>query len=322
MPSLPVLMFFLRKPFRNTLREVRAQAPRFGYRVKIFSYERLGRWPLPAGAAVLTDFERLAPWELEMVSVLRQRIGDTGAPVLNDPARFRPRGALLKLLHKEGVNGFACTLPAQGERPARFPVFLRTMAAHRGVIGDLLHGPEEAEAALQAALAAGYPLSDLALIEYAPLEQEGGVFRKRAGFGIGGEIVPGPTVSDHHWVAKQGVEGAASAEDYAADHAELENWPHRALVARVMALSGMDYGRVDFALTAEGPAVFELNTNPQIRRGVVHPDENRVATNLWIERRLHETFAAIAHRGAGAARADLRGVIGPGGKLKKAAKLP
>lgn len=322
MASLPLLIFFLRKPFRNTLREMRENAPRFGYRIKIFSYERLGRWPLPAGAAVFTDFERLAPWELEMVSVLRARIGETGAPVLNDPAKFLPRGALLKVLHREGVNSFGCALPAQGERPARFPVFLRTMAAHRGVIGDLLHSAEEVEAALESAVAAGYPISDLIFVDYAPLEKEGGVFRKRAGFGIGGTVVPAPTVSDHHWVAKSGVKGAAGAAEYAADYAELEDWPHRALVARVMALSGMDYGRVDFALTPQGPAVFELNTNPQIRRGLEHPYENRVATCRWIDARLHEALAEIAHRGAGAGRADLHGVIGPGGKLKKAAKLP
>lgn len=311
MPALPRLLIFTTRQRRNTFRAMRAGAGRHGYRIELIGYEQaVRRWHLPGGAAIFTDFERMSPPWLEVAARLHARLKAAGAPVLNDPTRFLPRAALLKALHREGINRFTCWLPALGEVPERFPVFLRTLWAHRGVIGDLLEGPDAAAAALKSALEEGHTLSDLAFIEYTGVAEQNGVFRKLSGYGVGDAIIPGLTVSDHHWVAKSGVEGAAGAEAYAADHAALEPWPHDGLVRRVMAVTGMEFGRVDFAASQSGHAVFELNTNPYIRAVRNHPDPNRLKTSAWIETRLHESLADLARQGAGTGRIDLRAAFG------------
>lgn len=323
MKRLPRLVLYATQRRLNTFREIRAKAVKAGFRLKLVGYEQAARaWRLPAGSAIFTDFERMSPPWLEVAATLRARTVQSGVPVLNDPARFLPRGALLRVLQREGVNRFGCWMPALGERPERFPCFLRTGWAHRGVIGDLLEDAGQAEAALEAALAAGHTLSDLLFIEYAGLAREGGVFRKRAAYAVAGEVVPALTVSQRHWVAKSGEVGAASAEQYAQDEAEMHAYPHEAMVRRVMALAGQDFGRVDFGLTKQGAAVFELNTNPYIRFGTTHPDPERVKTQAGIEARLMERLRVLAERGAGAEAPRLSGAFGWRGRLKISPKMP
>ncbi|QDC08718.1 hypothetical protein FHY55_05460 [Oceanicola sp. D3] len=323
MPGLPRLVIYATARRLNTFREIRAKAPKAGFKVKLMGYEaaaRRGR--LPAGSAIFTDFERMSPPWLEVAATLRARAAATGAPVLNNPARFLPRAALLKALQRASVNRFGCWLPLLGERPERFPCFLRTGWAHRGVIGDLLEDAAMADAALEAALEAGHTLHDLMFIEYAGLAREGGVFRKRAAYAVEGEVTPALTVSQRHWVAKSGELGAASAAQYAADEAEMHAYPHNEMVRRVMDLAGQQFGRVDFGLTEEGVAVFELNTNPYIRFGTGHPDPERVKTQEGIERRLMESLAGLAARGTGAPPAQLKGAFGWRARLKMSPKMP
>ncbi|MGR3323431.1 MAG: hypothetical protein ACU0DK_16040 [Pseudooceanicola sp.] len=324
MRDTPRLVMLTTAQYRTTFREMRRRAPRHGYRISLLSYEAaVRRRFLPAGAAILTDFERLSPGWLELAARLRVRITATGAPVLNDPARFLPRAAFLRRLHAAGLNRFTCHLPALGERPDRFPVFLRTMAAHRGVIGDLLHDGEAAEAALEAALEAGHTLSDLAFVEYADTRaDEAGVYRKQSAYVIGDHVVPGPTVSERHWVAKDGTRGASSAEFYADELAALDAYPHEGLARRVRDLCGMGFGRLDFAADRAGAAVFEWNTNPYIRFPGRHPDPSRRRTEAEIERRLHTALRDFAETGAGAPPPDLRGVFGWRGRLRLSPKMP
>lgn len=323
MPALPRLTIFATTKRLNTFRQVRQRARAFGFRARLIGYEQaVRRQRLPGGTALFTDFERMAPPWLEAAALLRARVAETGAPVLNDPARFLPRAALLRALHREGINRFGCWLPVLGEAPERFPVFLRTGWAHRGVIGDLLESPEAAAAALEAALAAGHGLGDLMFIEYAGLEREGAVFRKRAAYGVAGQVVPAATVSHGHWVAKQGTKGAATDAQYAQDRAAMADYPWEALVRRVMAVAGQDFGRVDFGLTAEGPAVFELNTNPYIRRSYKHPNADRLAGEEQTEARLMAALADQAARGADAPPVSLKGAFGWRGRLRMLPKMP
>ncbi|MBY6046188.1 hypothetical protein [Vannielia litorea] len=323
MPSLPRLVIYATARRLNTFREVRRKARATGFAVKLMAYETAARRRrLPAGSAIFTDFERMSPPWLEVAATLRARTLEAGGPVLNDPARFLPRAALLRALQAEGINRFGCWLPALGERPERFPCFLRTGWAHRGVLGDLLQNAQEAEAALEAALKAGHTLSDLMFIEYAGLAREGGVFRKRAAYAVAGEVVPALTVSQRHWVAKSGEVGAASAAQYAADEAEMHAYPHVQTVRRVMALAGQQFGRVDFGLTEGGVAVFELNTNPYIRFGSGHPDPERVKTQEGVEARLMQSLHALAEQGRGAPAPDLAGAFGWRGLMKLSPKMP
>lgn len=271
-----------------TLRALEWPLHDHGVALERWSYQRfLKAKRLPWAVWILTDFDRVHPWIQEVAGRLHDRLVAAGCQVLNDPRLAPGRAALLRQLHAEGINRFTCWLPALGERPVRFPVFLRTLAAHRGVLTDLLPDAEAAERALADALRDGHPLVDLAFIEYAAEpEGETGAFRKHACHIVGDRIVRALTVTDASWVAKNGVLGAATAAEYARDRAEMDAYPHEALMRRVFALTGTRFGRIDFGMVGGQPQIYELNTNPYIAFNANHPDADRMETQWMIRTRL------------------------------------
>lgn len=273
---------------RYTLKALEWPLHDHGVALERWSYCRfLSAKRLPFAVWILTDFDRVHPWILEVAGRFYDRLVAAGCPVLNDPRLALGRAALLRQLHAQGINRFTCWLPALGERPARFPVFLRTLAAHRGVLTDLLPDAPAAEAALALAIRQGHPLADLAFIEYAAEpEGESGVFRKHACHIVGDRIVRALTVTDASWVAKNGVLGAATAAEYASDRAEMDAYPHEALMRRVFALTGTRFGRIDFGMVDGHPQIYELNTNPYIAFDGNHPNADRMATQSIIRTRL------------------------------------
>lgn len=280
------------------LHDMRRFAPAFrgsGIRVLPLSWEELFARPLaPRGTYALTDFDRLSPTELEAAAQVAARLRDAGLRVLNDPGAFLPRDTFLRRLHAAGINRFTLWRPAEGERPDRFPVFLRTIAGHRGPQGDLLHDAGAAEAALAEARAAGHPISDLAFIEYAAQpDPETGVFRKYSAFRIGPAYLPSSSVGDTAWAAKFGVKGLASEADFTREYQQMLNNPHRDLARRVFDVAGMDWGRIDFGIVDGAPQVYELNTNPTLAGPLTHHSPTRVKTLALQRRNLVAGFAEM-----------------------------
>jgi len=280
------------------INDMRRFAPAFrgsGIRALPLSWEELFARPLaPRGTYVLTDFDRLSPAELEAAAQIAARLRDAELTVLNDPGAFLPRDALLRRLHRAGINGFTLWRPAEGERPDRFPVFLRTIAAHRGPLSDLLHDPDAAEAALSDARAKGHPIRDLAFIEYAAQpEPETGVFRKYSAFRIGPAYLPSSSVGDTAWVAKMGVKGLASEADFIREYQQMLDNPHRDLARRVFDVAGMDWGRIDFGFVDGAPQVYELNTNPTLAGPLSYPSPIRTKTIALQRRNIIAGFAEV-----------------------------
>jgi hypothetical protein len=255
---------------------------------------------LPRGGYILTDFDRLSPSEQDLATRVHQRLIASGQPVLNDPRRFRPRDALLSHLHRQGINDFTCWRPADGAFPDRYPVFLRTIAAHRGVIGGLLDGPQAAAEGLAAALAAGFALRDLLFVEYAAEAQpDSGTFQKHAAFRIGDAVFRANTVHEATWVAKTGTLGVARPEDYAQERAEMDDWPLEGWARQVFDAAEIGFGRVDFAIVGGRPQVYEINTNPDMRSRVEHPSAIRRETLTLMRARQDAAFAAVAGPSSG-----------------------
>lgn len=263
---------------------------------RVMSYERLwGGRLLPRGTYVMTDFDRLSPVEHEIAGRLYDHLRQAGLPVLNNPRHHRPRDSLLKMLHAEGLNGFTCYLPGAGERPQRYPVFLRTIAAHRGTLSGLLHDEAAADVALRGAIDSGFPLRDLIFVEYAAEPQpDTGSFQKHAAFRVGPHIIRANTVNDAGWVAKNGSEGVASASQYLAERAEMDAYPHHHYVMRVFELAGLDFGRLDFGIVAGRPQAYEINTNPTMQLTVTHPNATRSETMGLVRSRLTSALAEMA----------------------------
>lgn len=291
-----------------------------GVAFRCVSWESLfRRRPVPRGTWILTDFDRLSPAEHEFAARFHHGLTAAGLPVLNDPGLFRPRGALLRYLHGLGINRFTVWRPADGEWPDRFPALLRTEVAHRGAFGDLVHDRSQAEIRLAQAPAAGHVLADLLFVEYAaePVA-ETGRFQKHAVHRIGPAIVRAPTVNDAGWHAKRGTLGAATPDQYRAELAEVDDYPHADWARRVFDLAGIGFVRIDFAIVGGAPQVYEINTNPTMRLSADHPSPERVASLARMGDLLVEAFAAVASdwkgppvpiRGAGRRGATGRGSL-------------
>lgn len=278
----------------NSLRDRGVWHERWGY-PSLFHARKL-----PRATYVFADFDRLHPWQLEVLGRFHDRLSSEGLHVLNDPRRFVPRAAFLRRLRREGINRFTCWLPAEGEMPDRFPAFLRTICAHRGAASGLLHTPDDASAALKDALARGLVLSDLMFVEYcAEPDPKTGVFRKHACHSIGDQVIRGHTVSNTDWVAKQGTLGAATEENYLSDLAEHHDYPWAGLMRRAFDLSGIEFGRLDYAMVDGQPQIYEINSNPFIEWTGSHHSEIRLQASALLKDSILDAMGGLALRDRG-----------------------
>ena len=266
------------------------------FALRHMTYERvLTRRRLPRATYLFTDLDRLNFWELQLAARLYAWLRGAGLKVLNDPARVRQRYSLLRTLKDGGFNRFDAWRIEDPRRPApqEFPVFLRTEAAHRGNLTDLLGTPEALEAAVEEALAKGIPRRDLLAIQYCAQPLRPGLFRKLAAFRVGERMVTTLAVHESRWTAKYGEMGIASPEDYADEHASIRDNRYGELLRPAFEAAGIEYGRVDFALVDGRPQVYEINTNPNLKRLAAHPVPLRLEAARWFDAALIDALAAL-----------------------------
>jgi hypothetical protein len=247
--------------------------------VSLLSYEKaLRARSLPHATYIFADLDRLGYWELELAADLYRLLTAAGCKVLNDPARVVQRAGLLIRLHAAGVNDFRAWRAEDGVLPDRFPVFLRTTAAHRGVISGLLPDLDAALNALDEAIADGYPMRDLLFVEYCAQANADGTFWKHAVFRIGDEMLPGPSVLDTNWVSKNGIAGLATDEDMAFERDIVRDAKLAEALRPIFDEAGIAYGRADFAVVDGRITVYEINTNPNISLSASHRSPIRAET--------------------------------------------
>lgn len=233
---------------------------------------------LPRAVYIFCDLDRLSPAWLELAVRMHDRVRDAGLPALNDPRKFLPRAGLIRKLRGAGLIDYTCWLPMLDEWPDRYPVFLRTMSAHRGVFGGLIEDEAAARETLTQALAAGHVLSDLGFIQFQPTERDAnGATRKYAAFRLGDRIIPAPPVSEQNWLAKHGSVAAATDDAYARDLADFDLNPFEAPIRAAFDVAQMEFGRADYGLNDGRVQVFEINTNPSIGLKLGHPNADRNA---------------------------------------------
>ncbi|MBT0959241.1 hypothetical protein IV417_17775 [Alphaproteobacteria bacterium KMM 3653] len=284
---------------RYTMRSYIEPLAEQGVDLTIWSYDNLlDAVRLPKAVYILSDFDRLHPWLWEVLGRYVDLIRAGGGKVLNDPRLFRPRHALIRTLKAEGINDYTCALPALGEWPERYPVFLRTLTAHRGVGSDLLEDRAAAEAALDTALKAGHAIADLLFIEFAaePIEgARGPVYHKLSNYKIGEAVVPTNGVFQDVWEAKYGTVGAGSDESYARERAEMADDPNGPLVARVFEIARVDFGRVDYGFYKGRPQIYEINTNPMMHAvsRKAHPNADREEAIRIMRENVMTAFLAL-----------------------------
>jgi hypothetical protein len=262
----------------------------------IWSYDALFRArTLPRATWVFTDFDRLSAWELELAAHVCRELERDGMRVLNDPAQAVGRFDLLMSLRLAGRNRFSVWRAVNWAAADRFPVFLRTEAAHRGPLTDLIPDAQALAHAVQRALSEGYPLRDLMVVEYCaqPLPLPSGIFRKRAAFRVGDRLVNTLAVHDTSWAAKYGQLGVADELLYREELDSIGHCAHEAELMAAFDVARLTYGRVDYSLVDEQVQVYEINSNPTIGRTLEHPSALRLQSSAMAERLLVDAFQDI-----------------------------
>ena len=242
---------------------------------------------------IFSDFDRLSTWQIELAARAFRHLRHNTATVLNDPAQALQRLPLLRQLHRRGFNRFDVWDAAADTLPDRYPDFLRTRSAHRGVIGDLLESKEAAERALADAVDKGFGLHDLMFVEYCAQPLANGIFRKLAAFRIGGTIQMALAVHERHWIAKYGEEGVAGQALYDEEFAFVDTNPYAAHLKAAFDIANIDYGRADFTVVDGAPQIYEINTNPHISIIQDHPFPVRVRAQQLFSERFVKALQAI-----------------------------
>jgi hypothetical protein len=287
------LIFFVVTPEHPyTFDAVLAEAPKT--KPRVITYDEIFRRAPPALATyVFTDLDRLPRWRVREAALLCRRLRDGGARVLNDPARMRSRYGLLRGLHLKGLNRFNAWRVEDEALPERWPVFLRAEGDHDGPLSGLLHNAEEARAAIEQAIAAGAPVTNLLLVEYCAEEIRPGLFRKLGMYRMGEAYFAALSAHEDDWVAKRGKTGIAPAELYDEELRTVRENSFEADLRPVFEFAGVEYGRADFSLVGGKVQTYEINSNPHNEFQTEHPHPARLESFRLFKQNFFAALAAI-----------------------------
>ncbi len=266
-----------------------------------------------ATAVVFCDVERMGPEQEDRIGALARSWAHEAHPprLLNTPPAALRRYPLMKALLHAGVNRADVVRldePGAIER-IRFPCFIRYENGHidRGGEPVLLQTPDDLAARLAEMRSNGETLYGKIAVEYEAVRDAHGHHVKHSYFRVGDALIAGHRFVNDHWFVKAASPALLESrpELVAAERAFVEDEPHKDVIAKVFDIAGIEYGRVDFGVRADGGLhVFEINTNPR------HPllTETHAArreTVARVKQKLAHAFQALV---AGRQRARL---IGP-----------
>src|SRR3990172_51986 len=235
-------------------------------RIRLLAYEDIfAHHELPVGSCVLSGIDRLTPVGCTIIARCRDELvrATRDVVVLNDPRCSLGRHDLLRLAFETGGNQFRAVRAPGLLRGLRFPVFVRSEREHTGSLTSLIDSPVGLGRELLLLCLRGYRLQDLLIVEYCNTSDADGVFRKYSAFIVGGQIIPRCLELSHHWVTKSEhriIDEQTAEEEF---HYVTHN-PHEDWLRETFRLARGEYGRIDYALLAGKPQVWEINVAPTI----------------------------------------------------------
>jgi hypothetical protein len=252
--------------------------------IECTTYEQLFRdLRIPMGHIVFSDLDMLTHYEREVVIAAADALttADTGVHILNDPRDILERYPLLRMLERERVNKYSVTRLDGGDRPSRYPVFIRCEDNHVGVDTDLLHNDEEFDSALEELREQGKVLKRRVAIEFCAQPSCEGRYQKFGVMNVGGTLIPQHILQSEHWLVKRRSQGKTQ-DDIEEELAFIKENPHRESIDRIFKLACIDYGRIDYAIVDGKVQVYEINTNPNFPSLTPRPGDDNSAK---VERR-------------------------------------
>jgi hypothetical protein len=240
---------------------------------------------LPRGFYIFTGLDlglgaRFPPSPLRRAAIeLHARLVELHGPdkVLNHPEASLRRYELLRALHACGINAFDACHP--GERPRRYPVFLRHGPGTEQTAPELIYS----EAGYDAALALEPKGHDRVAIEFRDTADENEIYRKYGAFVIGDQVVPRHLFFSRQWFVKQA--DLTAPELVREELAYLKANPHAEALRQACSIGRIGYGRVDYALLDGKPQIWEINHTPTLA--------NPPPAEIDLRRAVHHRFAEL-----------------------------
>jgi hypothetical protein len=268
------LFYICKYPHRYTLRSYLTMAREEGDpTIHLLPYEKIARARsfrseamLPA-SYVFTDMDRATPVEVAAATVLAEQVRAKGPGyrVINDPTNVALRFELLRLLNLHGINDFNAYLLVEGQQPARWPVFVRSTRGERTGPSDLIHTPEELDAAVYKMTRAGIRRDMIMIVEFQETEQLNGAWVKYGAYYVAGNVLPAHVHVCTDWRAKLSSNSRViDRETIELERQWLQAMRFKDVIARVFEIAGIEYGRVDFGISGGRPQFWEINTNPDL----------------------------------------------------------
>jgi hypothetical protein len=176
---------------------------------------------------------------------------------------------------------------------ARLSCASAVAAPSDALLTDLMHNWDEARRAIEAAVAAGAPISSLLLVEYAAEPVRPGLFRKLSVFRIGDVYFGAHCVHEDKWLVKLGTKGIAPPELYEDELRIVRDNPFEAVLKPVFELAAIEYGRSDFGLVGGKAQIYEINSNPHIQFPTEHPSAPRTESFNVFKQNFYAALAEI-----------------------------
>jgi hypothetical protein len=246
--------------------------PTPGSRMQLLRYDDLLRASsLTAGSYIFSDLDVLSDAGLSVAKAAWERLSACGLPLrlLNDPSRALGRFDLLSTLHAKGINRFRVLRADRLEGDPRFPVFVRYEKQHTGPLTPLLHDERELRRALRYLRLRGHRLGGLLVVEFCDASDSKGIFRKYSSFLVGDRVLPRHLFFSREWMVKEGGPLDAAPMDPALEAEKTEYLygnPHELWVKEIFRIAGLDFGRIDYGRSGDSLQVWEVNSNPTMRR--------------------------------------------------------
>ncbi len=263
-----MIVLFVHELNRNPLRKLMVSARGRLPPMTMVTYQQaFRRLAFPTGTLIFTDFEFLDGFGMMAAAAmadaaLRQ---DPATRVLNHPARVAERYALLRRLHRAQLNPVEVTRLDGGDRPLRYPVFLRIEDGCLGAETDLIHGPEEFDRAVEDLRKTQRPLKRRIAVSFEAARDPEGYFRKYGAFRIGDAIIPQHILRSPDWVVKS-AKSEPSPEFAAEEIGFVRDNPHADQLRKATDIGDLQFGRIDYTIRDGRPVIFEVNPNPTFPR--------------------------------------------------------
>ncbi len=210
------------------------------------------------------------------------------------------RYELLRTLYERGDNAFNAYRLVECRRPQRWPVFIRDEHEHTKNLTELLHTPEELDAAVAEIFARGYSREDKLVVEFCDTRDgHQGLFYVYSAYLVGERVIPRSLSANRSWVLGRGDQKYVKTPEVLEKRRRyVETNPHQLELREIFQLARIDYGKIDYAILGDRLQVWEINTNPNVlapgeRKLMLSTDPADAESKAMLRQRLECLAAAF-----------------------------